>query len=334
MERSLAAPPDDVRLFFLYGPDEAGALALAARLEQAMGPQGERIDLEGDILKRDPARLADEAASFSMFGDRRWVRVTLFGDEILPAIEALLEAQQAGNPVIALGGDMRSSSRLVKRALDDPAVLAMACWPLGERDAVQLVIGLARERGLHLPPDLARRLVELTGGDRALMAGEVEKLALFLDAEPERPAEATAEALGLLSAEAAEGDVAPLVNAVLGGDVARMRHELAMLELRGGALASIMRPLATRAQLIAGIRVAFDASGRLDEALAKAGRAVFWKEKDAVRAQVRLWDAAAIARAIDRLGAAERATRDARHAGELVARHELLTIARQAARTR
>ena len=64
-----------------------------------MGPDAERIDLDGQTLRDDPARLADEAASFSMFGDKRCIRITGMGEESLPALNALLEAEAAGNPV-------------------------------------------------------------------------------------------------------------------------------------------------------------------------------------------------------------------------------------------
>src|SRR3546814_5614074 len=111
IERALDAPSADILLFLLHGPDDAGSQALTKRLERAMGPDAERIDLDGAALKIDPARLADEAASISLFGGARWIRVTLAGDEALPAIEGLLQAAQAGNPVIAIGGD-RKSTRL------------------------------------------------------------------------------------------------------------------------------------------------------------------------------------------------------------------------------
>src|SRR3546814_7819384 len=100
-----------------------------------MGPDAERIDLDGAALKIDPARLADEAASISLFGGARWIRVTLAGDEALPAIEGLLQAAQAGNPVIAIGGTLRTSSKILKLALDHKEVLAFASYaPEGRAD--------------------------------------------------------------------------------------------------------------------------------------------------------------------------------------------------------
>lgn len=334
MERALDAPPADIRFFLLYGPDEAGSAAIARRLERAMGPQAERIDLDGATLKDDPARLADEAASFSMFGDRRWVKVSGMGDESAPALAALLEAEAAGNPVIAVAGALKATSKLVKLALDHKAALALISYAPDAREAEQIAIGLAREGGLRLPTELARRIVELANGDRALMAGEVEKLILYLDAAPDRPREATAEALDALSADNPDTEVGPLVNAVLGGDLKAMHKELSRLAETGAAMASVIRPLLARAMLIATIRADFDASGRLEAAVEAAGKAVFWKDKGLVSRQVRLWDSPGAARVIQRLLEAERATRGGRGAGDLLVRHELLAIARQAARER
>ncbi|MDI1297455.1 MAG: DNA polymerase III subunit delta [bacterium] len=324
----------DLRFFLLYGPDEAGSLALAKRLERAMGPGAERVDLDGSTLRDDPARLSDEAASFSMFGDKRWIRVNAMGEESLPALTALLEAEAAGNPVIAVAGALKATSKLLKLALDHKQTMAFISYQPDAREAEQIAVGIAREGGLRLPSDLARRIVDLANGDRALMAGEIEKLILYLDAAPEQPREATAEALDALSADNPDTDAAPLVNAVLGGDLKAMHKELGRLTEIGASMASVLRPLLTRAMLLANIRAAFDESGRLEAALESAGKAVFWKEKGIVQRQVRLWDASGIARVIQRLSNAERSSRSGRHLGDLLVRHELLTIARQAARER
>lgn len=334
IEKALDAPPADIRLFLLHGPDEAGSAALGKRLERAMGDQAERVDLDGQTLRDDPARLTDEAASFSMFGDRRWIRVNGMGDESLPAVMALLQAEAAGNPVIAIAGALKGTSKLLRLATDSPMAMAFASYQPDAREAEQIAAAMAREGGLRLAPDLARRIVDLASGDRALMAGEIEKLILYLDAAPEHPREATAEALDALSADNPDSDAAPLVNAVLGGDLRAMHRELGRLAETGTAMAAVLRPLLTRAMLIAGLRMSFDDSGRLEAAVEGAGKQVFWKDKPVVTRQVRLWNAQGIARVIHRLAQAERASRSGRGIGDLLVRHELLAIARQAARER
>jgi DNA polymerase III subunit delta len=334
IEKALDAPGADMRIFLLYGPDEAGGMALMKRLERAMGDGAERIDLDGAILRGDPARLADEAAAISMFGDRRWIRINSTGDESVAAVEALLEAPQAGNPVVALAGALKNTSKLARLCLDHPAAMAFASYAPDEREAAQIAQAQARELGLRLSGDLARRIADIAGNDRALMAGEIGKIALYLDAAPERPADATAEALDALSAQSIEADTGPLVNAVLGGDVEALHHELSMLATAATPLASVTRPLINRAMLIAQIQAEFEKTGSMDRAMESAGKAIFWKDKPQVNRQVRAWNIDAVSRLVHRLLDAERMTRDSRGPGEIAVRQELLTIARQAARGR
>ena len=125
VQRALSKPAE-TRLFLLYGPDEAGSRAWARKLGEAMGADAERIDLKGADLKEDPARLADEAAAISMFGGARWILVEPAGDESVAAVEALIEAPVAGNPVAILAGALKPASKLLKLALAAPDVLALA----------------------------------------------------------------------------------------------------------------------------------------------------------------------------------------------------------------
>src|SRR3546814_543956 len=246
----------------------------------------------------------------------------------------LLQAAQAGNPVIAIGGTLKTSSKILKLALDHKEVLAFASYAPEGRDAEQLAATVGREQGLRLTADVGRRIAELTGGDRSLMANEIEKLCLYLDASSEQPADVTHDAIDALAAEAAEEDIGALVNAVLGGDTAKLIRELRVLAQLGASEGSVLWALLRRSHLIASIRAEFDRSGNLDAAMTSAGRAVFWKDKGVVQQQVRLWSASSIARVIHRLGQAERLSRSSRNAGAVLVEHELLTIARQAAKGR
>src|SRR5689334_16362183 len=47
------------------------------------------VDITGDALKQDPARLADEFQSMSLMGGRRVVRVRPAAEECVAAVEAL-----------------------------------------------------------------------------------------------------------------------------------------------------------------------------------------------------------------------------------------------------
>ncbi|HMP55235.1 MAG TPA: DNA polymerase III subunit delta, partial [Novosphingobium sp.] len=48
------------RVFFFCGPDEAGAQDAADRIVSLLADAGERVEISGADLKRDPVLLGDE----------------------------------------------------------------------------------------------------------------------------------------------------------------------------------------------------------------------------------------------------------------------------------
>lgn len=330
IKQALDRPPADIRLYLLYGPDEAGALALAERLGRAMGPEAERVDLDGAALKGDTARLADEAASLSLFGGARYIRVTGVGDESTGAVETLLGAEHAGNPVVMIAPSLKGTSRLVKRALDADTALATACYvPIGE--AAEALAGqLAREHGLRMAGGAARRLVQATGGDRAVMGQELEKLSLYLDAGPDRPQQLDDEALDAVGADLAETEMSEIVEAVVAGRSAELGAALRRLGEAGGSPIPWLRQLARRLGALAEMRADVAAGGDIG-AVIKRHR-VFFREEAATAAALRRWTPEALAEAQRRVRRVERSIMASGTAGEVLADQAMLGMAERARR--
>jgi DNA polymerase III subunit delta len=329
--RALDAPDGKIRLYLLYGPDESGSRALAARLGRAMGADAERIDLDGATLKDDPARLPDEASAISLFGGRRYVRVT-GGDECTAAVDALLGGDATGDPVVMVAGALKPASTLLKRTLDDPAVLACQNYKLEGSNADELAITLGRTHGLRLGREVARDLVANTLGDRAVLEREIEKLALFLDAAPDRPREAHSDALDAIGAGLDEVDTSALIDAVMDGRPGDVAKELAALDIATTGPIPALRGLARRLTLLARLRGDVEGGNRPASVMAAAGKSLFYKERESVARQLARWDAGRISKASSRIFAVEAAIKSSGTAGDVLAANELIAIARVAER--
>jgi DNA polymerase-3 subunit delta len=330
IRQALSKPRGDVRFHLLHGPDEAGAGALAALLGQAMGAGAERVDLDGVTLRGDPARLADEAATMSLFGDARWVRVTAVGEECVPAVAALLEAEAAGNPVVAIAPSLKASAKLVKLAIDSPRALAFACYQPSAQDLERLAGTIAGEQGLRLAPGTAARLVVAAGGDRAVLSREIEKLALFLDTAADRPRDLDHAALDAIGADLDEADSTGAVEAVVEGQPDRLAAELGRLAEAGTSPIPWLRQIARRLMSLADMRGDV-ARGESVDAVMKRHRVFFREEAATARALAR-WNPVMLAEAIDRVRAAERAVMAPGNAGSILAEEPVLTLTRQLAR--
>ncbi|MEA3039918.1 MAG: polymerase subunit delta [Sphingomonadales bacterium] len=330
IEKALKAP-GDIRFFLLHGPDESGSRALA----KLGAPSGaERVDLTGAELKADPARLADEAASISLFGGARFVWVEPADDQCLAAAEALLEAPAAGNPVVLVAGALKPASKLLKLALAAPAALAFASYAPEGREAEQLAADMARAEGLIARGDVARRLAEATAGNRAILAGELAKLADYLDASPDRPQALDHDGIDAVGAAAEEGDLSRLVDSVGSGDARLLTAELMRLAGEGIEGIPLIRAVLRRMSLLARLRAQVEGGTSIDAVMASQGKSLFWKEKPAISQQLGRWRSDLLAKSVSRLVEAERQAKASGTLGARAVDEELFAICRQAARLR
>jgi DNA polymerase III subunit delta len=333
MERALANP-SAWRFFLLYGPDESGSQSLIKVAAAAAGAEAERVELTGAELKADPARLADEAASLSLFGGARYIVVQPAGDECVAPVEALLEAPAAGNPVLLVAGALKPASKLLKLALAEPAALALASYPPEGQEAERLVFEMARAEGLVVRPDVARRLADACAGNRAILALELQKLALYLDSAPDRPKPLDHEVIDAVGAAAEEGDLSRLVDSVGSGNAAMLQAELLRLSDEGIEGISLVRAALRRMSLLSRLRAQIERGNSADAAMTSHGKSLFWKEKASIGRQLTRWRPEALARSVSRLLEAERQVKAPGGLGPTAVAEELFAICRQAARFR
>lgn len=324
--------PSGTRLFLLHGPDEAANQALARRVGAAMGPEAERITLTGAELKSDPARLSDEAAALSMFGSGRWILVSPAGDEVTEAAAALLSAPAAGNPVVLIAGALKATSKLLKLVTADPQSIAFASYLPDARDFARLVGELARARGIQVQQDVAQRLAEATGANRAIVEQELDKIALYVDAAPGRSVAVDHDVIAAVGAALDEGDAGLLIEHLFSGNGRAAEAELARLRSEGTEGIVLLRAAVRRALVLARMRAAVEAGESRANVMAKQGKALFWKEKDGVERQLEAWDSATLSRCLSRLIAAEGEVKRGGGVGPVAAEAELLALARQGAR--
>lgn len=329
LARALDRPDPDIRFYLFYGPDESQSRGLGERLLK--GLEAEKFVVGAQAARADPALLADEAGAIGLFGGKRAIWIEPAGDEIAEAVDALLQAPAAESPVVAIAGALRKTSRLVQVAEAHGRALAHVSYGLSERDSIQLVEELGRGEGLRLAPGIAGRIAAAAGGDRGVIGQELAKIALYLDAGPESPAEVDRDVLAAIGA-GNEGDWLRLGDLALAGDLAQLTYELDAVAADAEPI-TVLRALQRRLAVLAPIRARVDSGERPHDAVTSAGKSVFWKDKNLVAKLVTLWDSKALARVLERSGELERRLMrpDSPPAGEAL-EEELVAIARTARR--
>ena len=321
------------RLHFLCGPDEAGASAAAAKVIAALPDPGERVEMSGQELKSAPVRLVDEARSTSLFGDTRHLYVRVLGEEAHDALATFCELADRGEadnawPVFVIASGATDKSRSAKLLADRADALVAMFHPPDLSAITADVRTMADAAGLRLGGDLAERIARAAGLDVRLAGSEVEKLALYLDATPQYPKAADAAAWDAIGAKTEDDGFAPLVNAVLSGDLRKLPGEIARMRELPLNPVGVALALERRAAQIAGLAARMrpgDDIARLLES-----QRVFFRDRRDIERQLRQWHGGKLERLVQRLTELHRALLSNSQNAELLLAHELTRIARVA----
>jgi DNA polymerase III subunit delta len=324
----------EARVFFFCGPDEAGASDAAERIVSLLAEPGERIELSGGDLKRDPVRLGDEARSNSLFGGERHIYVRASGDEVHDAVAVLLEGEAEACPVVIVASSATDKSRTAKLLEQRPDALVSMFYPPDLRTVAALVRDMAGAAGLRLGDDMAERIARAAGLDTRLARSEVTKLALYLDASPESPRAADAAAFDAIGASTEEDGFAALVNAVLGGETLRIPGELRRMRELGLNPVGLLLAFERRAAQLGGLAGKLGPRGDLGRLIeAESGaRRIFWKDKRDISLQLSRWRGRKAERLISRLASLHAALLSNSQNAELLLARELTEIGRAAGR--
>jgi len=301
---ALDNPQAATRFYLFHGADEAGSRALGERLLAGLG-KAEKFAISGGALKSDPAALADEAGAMALFGGPRALWIEPAGDEILAAVEALLEAPGVESPTIAIAGALRKSSGLLKLAEAHPAALSHVSYVPEGRDADRMVIDLGRREGLRIAPDVAARIAEASANNQAIAAQEVVKYALYAGATAAAPRELTHDMVDELGADSSEGNALRVGDMALSGELGALAEELSRMSPAGNEAIPIVRALQRRVLQLAPMRARVEQGERVEAVMTSVGKALFWKDKAMIQAMLSRWSAERLAQVGERVAALE-----------------------------
>lgn len=332
VDRFVAAPPADVPLVLVFGPDvglvSERAQALVRAATGGVDDPFSLVRLDGGDVVSDPARLIDEVMTVPLFGGRRvvWIRDGA-GRNLAPAVEPLMGRIDPSSAFVVIeAGDLKKGTGLRKRIEGDRQAVAIACYADAERDLERIVDQETRDAGLAISREARQALLALLGADRLASRGEVRKLCLYAQGRPRIEVADVEAIIGDASAFAVD----ELIDAAALGQIEVLDHGLERLEA-GGQKPDVIAGTALRHfQFLARARALVDRGVPPAQIVDGARPPIFYKRKELIARQLQLWSAADLVRAGERLG---RVVADARRSQPLataLVSDVLLTLARVA----
>ena len=319
--------PGACRVVLLFG-DDVGLMRdrAEALVRTAAGSLDDPFRV-AELGRDEIGRLPDEAASLSLTGGRRVVRVRDATDAATPAVTAALKGPGAALVVLEAPG-LATRSRLRTLLEGAPDGVAIGCYPEEGRALEETIRETLRACGAGIEPDALSWLSQQLGADRASTRAELEKLALYVG---------PGNRVDLDAAMTCVGDLAGLslddaLFAATTGDVTTADRALEAAVAEGAAPVQILRAALGHLQKLHRARLAMDEHGLTAADAVKGIRPpVFYQKVGAFTRSLGLWPSATLTAAMAALAEAERGCKRTGWPDQALCRNAVLTLARRSA---
>jgi DNA polymerase-3 subunit delta len=297
-EACVAAPPEGIRLFLVYGSDAGAITERARRLERAALQRGRGetvLRFGSDEISADPGRITDEAYAASLFGGEPVISLRVLDGRhnVIGALQPLIDRPPDAAWLVVEAGELNTTSPLRKAFEASPAALVIATYPLEGADLAPFIRSAADAAGLTVEPDALELLVSILGGDRLASRGELDKLFLYVG---DRMAVTVADVRAIVG-DTAESDIDHILDAALLGDNEALEIGLDRLRSEGGSAAGLASQALRHLLQLQALRTAIDAGTPPRMAVERHRPPIFGRRQPAVIAALGRWPSTALAEA-------------------------------------
>jgi DNA polymerase-3 subunit delta len=329
VSRFVDRPDLEAGIILAYGPDTGLVRETGQRLARRYaGNDADSMNLvvlDGAELDADPSRLAVEAKTTSLFGDRRVIRVRGAGKSLVMPLTELRD--DPGSIIILEAGNLAPKDPL--RALVEAAKLgrALPCYPDNDESLGRLISETFSKAGIRADQDTVAAIRDSLGNDREITRRELEKLVLFA-ADTKL---LTREDVLTLCADNAALVLDEVVDATGTGHAANLDTALERAIAQSVNSQQILASALSHFATLRRWRVEVDGGKSPGAVLDSARPKPHFSRRSSIERQLRLWTDEALSAALDRLQLAVADSRKRYGLADTLSRRALLAVCTMAA---
>jgi DNA polymerase III subunit delta len=185
--RFVANPAKAVRAFLIYGADEGlGREYFQTLLKSLKINANDPLNvsnLDAAEVLSEPSIIYDALFATSLMGDEQCVVVRRAGNKLTDIIVDIYSSNTELNYLFLLAGELESRASLVGIAEKSANMVAIPCYR-AEGGALNIVIKeTLQSHKLIFDEKIVELMAQMLGNDRAIIRGEIAKIALYMGNE-------------------------------------------------------------------------------------------------------------------------------------------------------
>ena len=240
---------------------------------------------ENDILS-DDKNFYSTIYSGSLFSDKKIITINNGTDKIFKHVENILDDNPENVLLIIYSDILQKKSKLRNLFEINKNAVCIPCYLDNERDLQNIIIDELKKNNIYLSRESINLIIEKSNNDRNYLRNEIEKIKSFSLNKPKVDIQDIKDLINFSGEHKSE----VLINECLCGNISQYKKILSELYTNTMNQIYLLRILSNKIQRLLNIKKMENQHPDLDGLLSSVKPPIFWKDKDVVKKQLKVWN--------------------------------------------
>jgi len=275
-------------IFLVYGPNEGMIRNIVKSLSSIFqnNESADEIILTAKTIDEEPNKLMDEIQTFSMFSNKKIIKIDMIKDKHSKIIEDVQNIEFNDVLLILKSDNLPKSSKLRKIFDSSKNIFSIPCYEDDTKSIMNLVQNFIKNSNLDIDREIKGYLVQLLSNDRSLNENELEKIYLY---QKSKKTNITLEEVKVILNDSASTSLSRVNETVMYGKTKTASKIINKIFSEGINSVAIVRSLINYMLRIQQTKIEIKKQKSFDEAIKILKPPVFWKDKDNFRNHCNAW---------------------------------------------
>ena len=278
-----------INIYLIYGENIGLKKDVRELIINAKSEKNEKAEVlsfyENDIVG-DDKNFYNAIYSGSLFSKKKIITVNNGTDKIVKYIENLLNKNPENILLIIYSDILQKKSKLRNLFEINKNTICIPCYLDSERDLQNIIIGELKKNNISLSRESINLVIEKSNKDRNYLRNEIEKIKSYSLNKTKIDAEDIKHLINFSGEH--KSDV--LINECLCGNIFQYKKILSEFYTNTMNQMYLLRILSNKIQRLLNIKNMESDYPNLDGLLGAAKPPIFWKDKEIVKKQLKIWN--------------------------------------------
>ncbi len=275
---------DTQKIHLLYGDNQGHITDLIEKVFKKNFGQNIYYYEESEVIKNEDL-LFDKLQNKSFFDNKKLILINRVSDKIKNIIEKILNKTSEDINIVLISNILEKKSKLRTFFEKNNELVCIPFYQDSDQSLFNLVTNFCNEKKITLSRQIINLIIKRSMNDRQNLKNELEKVEAYLFNKKEINEETILKLINLSE----NHDISVLIDSCLVKNERKIREILNENNFSAEDCIQILRIFLIKSKKLLALSKQLEITKNIDNTIATAKPPIFWKDKELVKKQLKIW---------------------------------------------